>query len=138
NWLEIENILVLAGKRKWPATDFKTGKLPSLKTAKDNMTRAISDIKSENDDMDFWEEISVANAALCLWLLEGKNTKQVDGDRVADTYMSVWNMAGSQNKKMAEIEHFDFLIDAYSHLVKLPKMVKTFNKIKTSLKNSLK
>jgi CHAT domain-containing protein len=137
NWFEIENILVLAGKQKWPANDAKNGKLPSLKTAKEKVNTIIGGLNLEEADLDFWERISVNNAALCVWLLEGINPAQASANKLVDDYSKIWHMAGSQNKKMAELEHFDFLIDAYSNLLKAPKIVKTFNKIRDNLKNSL-
>ena len=138
NWLEIENILVLTGKHKWASANAKPGKMISLKLAKEKITLIKNDKKRSEADMDFWHEISVANACLCLWLLEGKNTAGMTEKMVTDAYLKVWNMAGSQNKKMAEIEHFDFLTDAYANLVKSPKILKTLNKIKAGLKNFLK
>jgi len=47
-------------------------------------------------------------------------------------------MAGSQNKKVAEIEQFDFLINAYSTIVKLPRVVNVVKKIRNDLQNYLK
>ena len=57
---------------------------------------------------------------------------------VVENYTRVWNVAGSQGKKIGELEHLDFLKDAYAGLVKSAKVVKTINKIKNDLKNYLK
>lgn len=50
----------------------------------------------------------------------------------------VWNMAGSQNKKITEIEHFGILISAYETLVKKPANVKMLRKIRQKLEEIIK
>jgi hypothetical protein len=142
NWLVIENILVLTGKHKWPPAQKKTGKMPSLKMAKETMDLMISGkAEIENNqgaDMDFWYEISMANAILCRWLLEGKNTADISDKQVVEAYSKVWNLAGSQNKKMAEIEHLDFLIDVYTNLVKKSGIAGTLKKIRQKLESIIR
>ncbi|MEP7254272.1 MAG: CHAT domain-containing protein [Ferruginibacter sp.] len=137
NWFEIENILVHAGKHKWAAVNARPGKMISLKLAKEKVTLIKNNISKPEVDMDFWDEISIANACLCLWLLEGKNTTVMTEKKVVDTYLGIWKRAGSQNKKIAEIEHFDFLIDVYSVVLKSPGIVRTVKKIRNDLKNFL-
>jgi hypothetical protein len=88
--------------------------------------------------MDFWKEIAKANALLCAWSIEGKNTKELTDKMVVDAYRKVWSIAGSQNKKVAEIEHFDFLIDAYTDLVKKPASINAIKKIKQDLEKIIK
>ena len=138
NWLELENILVQAGSQKWALSQAKAGKRPSLKYAKERIDEIIKGKAKSDADMDFWVEISIANAILCMWLLEGKNTAQVSEKALAGYYLKAWKMAGSQNKKIAEIEHFDFLTDAYTYLVKKPAILKAIGKIKAGLKDFLK
>ena len=132
NLLEIENILVLAGKHKW-ASGSKKGKMPSLKAAKDSMDLIIDSQSKSDADMDYWTEVSIANATLCRWLLEGKNTKDLSADKVYATYHKIWSRAGSQHKKAAEIEHFDFLIDVYKNMIKKSNIAKIIERIKKDL-----
>ena len=88
--------------------------------------------------MDFWKEVEIANACLCLWLLERKNTADMNEKMVIDAYQKAWNFAGSLNKKIAEIEHFDFLINAWSTFSTAKPQIKAITKIRTDLKNFLK
>ena len=53
-------------------------------------------------------------------------------------YTKVWNIAGSQNKKISELEHFDFLLMAYSDLVKKPDNVSTIKKIRKDLESIIR
>jgi CHAT domain-containing protein/pimeloyl-ACP methyl ester carboxylesterase len=137
NWLEMENILVIAGKHAWAKANTKPGKTISLKSAKEKIRSLINTKIDRFADIDFWNEISIANASLCLWLLEGGNTAAIDDTKVLSSYQRTWGMAGSQNKKIAEIEHFDFLIDAYSAFGRSDKLVITMKKIRNGLMNSL-
>ena len=137
NLVEIENILFLAEKNNAVTAKTKQAKPISLKSAKEKMALIKNSESKPEIDMDFWDEISIANASLCIWLLEGKNTPGMTEKRVVETYFQVWKRAGSQNKKIAEIEHFDFLIDAYSNILKSPGIVKTIKKIRNDMKNFL-
>jgi tetratricopeptide (TPR) repeat protein len=138
NWLEIESLLVAAGKHAWARPTAKPGKMISLRSAKERVNALINSRVSPDADMDFWNEISMANAYLCLWLLEGGDTEQVTDKMVLSAYQKTWNIAGSRNKKMAEIEHFDFLIDAYSAFGKSKKLLTTIKKLRSDLMNFLK
>ena len=135
NWLEIERILFLVKSK--PAI-IKKYKFVSTQKAKADIAEAIKKMTNANADMDFWNEIAIPNALLCAWLMEEKNTKEFTDKMVADVYKKVWSIAGSQNKKVSEIEHFDFLIDAYSGLVKKPAKVDAIEKIKQDLENIIK
>lgn len=138
NWLELENILVQAGKQAWAQNQPKNSKRPSLKYAKDRIDEAIKAKAAAHADMDFLVEISTASLHFCRWLLEGKNTKELNEETLTRHYVKAWDIAGSQNKKIAELEHFDFLMDAYTHLVKKPAILKAIGKIKAGLKDFLK
>ena len=105
---------------------------------KADITEAIKKMVSADADIDFWNVIAKANALLCAWLLEGKNTKELNENMVVHAYKKVWNIAGSQNKKISELEHFDFLLMAYSDLVKKPEYVSTIKKIRKDLESIIK
>ncbi|HMI78626.1 MAG TPA: tetratricopeptide repeat-containing protein, partial [Ferruginibacter sp.] len=133
NWLEIEKILQLVKNREGIRSIIKKYKFASLPATKKAISDELKKMINEDADMDFWNEIGKANILLCSWLLEGKNTKELTDNMVVDAYKKVWNIAGSQNKKIAEIEHFDFLVSLYSGLVKKPTTIKTMLKIKQDL-----
>jgi CHAT domain-containing protein len=138
NWLEIEKILLLAKSTPGLSSLLKKYKFAAPQKTKADITDAIKKMINADADMDYWNEIAKANAFLCAWLLEGKNTKELTDKMVVDAYKKVWSMAGSQNKKVAEIEHFDFLINVYSGLVKKPAIVNAIKKIKEDLEKIIK
>jgi hypothetical protein len=138
NWLEIEKILQLVKNREGIRSIIKKYKFATVPAAKAAIADALKKMINEEDDMDFWNEIGKANILLCSWLLEGKNTKELTDKMVVDAYKKVWDIAGSQNKKISEIEHFDFLVSLYSGLVKKPASVKTMMKIKQDLEKVIK
>lgn len=138
NWLEIEKILLLAKTTRGTASMLKKYKFAPAQKTKADIADAIKKMINADADMEFWNEIAKANALLCAWLMEGKNTKEFTDKMVIDAYKKVWGIAGSQNKKVSEIEHFDFLIDAYTGLVKKPANVTTIKKIKQDLEKIIK
>ena len=138
NWIEIEKILLLAKTKPGVNTLIKKYKFTAPQKVKADITDAIKKMINADADMDYWNEIAKANALLCAWLMEGKNTTELTDKMVTDAYKKVWGIEGSQNKKIAEIEHFDFLIAAYTGLVKKPGNVTTIKKIKQDLENIIK
>lgn len=137
NWLEIEKVLQLVKTRAGFKGILKKYKYTPVSEARAEMEALFNQLVNADADMDFWNEIEKANAILCSWLLEGKNTKDLTDKEVVEAYAKVWKIAGSQNKKIAEIEHFDFLISAYSGLVKKPVNVKLIMNIKKDLENTI-
>ena len=138
NWLEIEKVLFLIKAKPGISSIIKKYKFAPAQKTKADIAEAIKKMVNADADMDFWNEIAIANALLCAWLMEGKNTKEFTDKMVIDAYKKVWGIAGSQNKKVAEIEHFDFLIEVYSGLVKKPATIITIQKIKKDLENIIK
>lgn len=138
NWLEIEKILQLAKNNAGVKTVIKKYKFETVNKTKELIDDGVKKLISTDADMDFWNEIGKANAVLCAWLVEGKNTKELTDKMVVEAYKKVWNIAGSQNKKVSEIEHFDFLIAAFSSLVKKPANVAAIRKIKQDLEKIIK
>ena len=138
NWLEIEKILSLVKAKPGISSIIKKYKFAPAQKTKDDIAGAIRKMINSDADLDFWNEIGIANALLCAWLMEGKNTKEFTDKSVIEAYKKVWNIAGSQNKKVSEIEHFDFLISTYSDLVKKPANVSAIKKIKLDLENIIK
>lgn len=138
NWLEIEKILLLVKAKPGISSIIKKYKFAQVQKTKADIADAIKKMINADADMDFWNEIAIANALLCAWLMEGKNTKEFTDKMVIDAYKKVWSIAGSQNKKVSEIEHFDFLIDAYAGLVKKGAIVTAIKKIRLDLENIIK
>ena len=137
NWYEIEIILVHIKKHNWGAAVPRKYRLPALAEAKKEMIAITKIDQVTVADMDFWAEVDIANARLCQWLLNGGDTRDLNSKMILGIYTKVWNRAGSQNKKIAEIEHFDFLMDTYSGLIKSPKIVKAIKGFKNKLNDFL-
>ncbi len=135
NWLEIEKILMLVKNRPGIKNIISKYKFTAPAKTKADISVAIKKMVSADADIDFWNVIAKANALLCAWLLEGKNTKELNENMVVHAYKKVWNIAGSQNKKISELEHFDFLLMAYLDLVKKPEYVSTIKKIRKDLES---
>jgi hypothetical protein len=138
NWLEIEKILLLVKNQVGIKAAVKKYPFNDLSKAKADLKLLLEQKPNPENDIDYWTEISQANSALCYWLLEAGSSKLITETKVLEAYTKVWNFGGSQNKKAAEIEHFDFLIAAYSGLVRSPKNVKTLKKIRQDLLGILK
>lgn len=137
NWFEIEIILVHLKIHKWGAAVPRKYRLPALADAKTEIMGIMNISKTQLANMDYWNEVNIANAGLCLWMLNGGDSRELNSIKVLNSYVKVWNRAGSQNKKIAEIEHFNFLIDNYSNLTKSPKIVKAVKGFKNKLNDFL-
>lgn len=118
NWLEIEYILQLLGSRapnqvinidktKYTAPDMKEA-AKDLENMLDSLTNVLT------DELTYWDLISAANIRLCLLMLEHKagSSKPPSYDSIFNLYKDTWDKGGSRGKKIGEIEHLDFLIDA--------------------------
>jgi hypothetical protein len=133
NWLEIEKILEQSKNKVGIKTLLKSYTLINTDEFKATIEVLVDTRPDAGSDMDFWTEIGYANATLCLWLLENGKSKNVSDTDVFEAYRAVWKMAGSQNKKMAEMEHFDFLLASYSDIVKSADITATIKKLKSDL-----
>ncbi|CAN5634022.1 hypothetical protein BH10BAC3_BH10BAC3_12720 [soil metagenome] len=113
NWLAIENALVLAGLRKWGDVidESKNYILPANKSEASLLLKNELKSQEENagDDISYWSLAAEANIKLCLLQLGDKDTSE---QSVLDAYTRLWNYAGNQGNRAAEIEQFDFLEDA--------------------------
>jgi len=138
NLLGIEKILQLVKNNAGIKSIIKKYKFVVPAKAKEDIALAIKEIDDADADMNFWKEAGKANVLLCAWLMEGKNTETLTDKFIIEAYNKVWDFEGSQNKKIGEIEHFDFLIAAYSTLIKKPAHVKLIKKIKQDLENIIK
>ncbi|MEJ1237362.1 CHAT domain-containing protein [Chryseolinea sp. T2] len=121
NWIEAEHVLVLLGQRKWGDSAKTSGRkayrLPaSLKAAAEDVTSLRDALANmPPDKMDYRDLVGHASLELCLHLLEPKSAS---ADALLDIYKNIWKKAGSIGKRSSEIEHFDFLIDAYGQVPK--------------------
>ena len=118
NWLTIEAILNLSGKRKWNTqieTPSGNYKLLSQDEAKRKLGELEKTVSSKVEGMNYWEMIKAINIRLCNYILNfSKNKGQTDLTKIQDSISELWAKAGSKGKRFAEIEHLEFIIDALS------------------------
>ena len=138
NWLEIEKILQLVKNKPGLKSIIKKYKFATAVMAKAEIAAALKVDVNQNVDMDFWLKTDPANILLCAWLLEGKNTKDISDVIIEEAYAKVWRIEGSQNKKIAETDHFNFLLAMYAGLVKKPATAKSIKRIKDNLEAIIK
>ena len=141
NWLEIETILILLDARKWGQT-VRAGQmeydLPVLKDAVKDLESLFDSLTSfSTDELSYWDWASAANIKLCLLMLEFKAAgyNSPTYEEIFNLYKETWDKAGSKGKKLGELDHFDFLIDALS-ISRQKNSVVLKNKI-TDMRNQL-
>jgi CHAT domain-containing protein len=138
NWLQIEYILVELKKRKWGTVTTAGYKLPALRTVRELLMSLLLKPVESSGNMDFWETIDRLNASLCLWLLPGKQPAGIEEATLLENYARVWNLAGSQNKKMTQQAHFDFLSALFALPGNKEKVLKLFSDISGQLREALR
>jgi len=111
NWLSIENALVLADNRTWGKTlKGEEKKLPTLEEAQKFLDAELESIRQKSqEEKEYWDWVAVATLLLCKRLL-GDTT--VTEESILAEFKTAWQLVGSQGQHQAEIENFDFLIDA--------------------------
>ena len=119
NWIEAEHVLILLGARKWgdsvKVSGIKGYRVPASEMAAVKDLIALRDAASgmPPDKMDYRDLVGRASLELCLHLLQPKSSS---ASALLNLYKSIWKKAGSVGKRSSEIEHFDFLIDAYGQV----------------------
>ncbi|MBL4663601.1 MAG: CHAT domain-containing protein, partial [Flavobacteriaceae bacterium] len=66
---------------------------------------------SENyNHLDYWNMLEKLNISLCLLVIKGNKPNDKDWGSLVTKFADLWDRAGSPGKKLAELEHFKFLI----------------------------
>ena len=118
NWLEMESILVILGSRKWGQwVKMKnySYRIPVVKEVINLLKNMLDSIStSPIEELSYWDWAAVANIKLCLLMIGHKGPGFITPryEEILEDYKGTWEKAGSIGKKIGEIEHFDFLIDA--------------------------
>lgn len=101
--------------------DRKKYKLRSFSEAKQTLTdlERKLDEKSKIDDLDYWDMVASSNIDLCLLLLIEDEEMEAKWDEVIQNFKTIWQKAGSEAKKAAEMEHLDFLTHALNAITGL-------------------
>jgi len=139
NWLTIEAILELSGKRKWNSTITTADgnyKLSSLDEAHRELIKLERSVPKDMEIMNYWDMITVINIMLCRYILNfSKFNSQIYLDKIMTSISDLWKKAGSKGKRFAEIEHLEFIIDALS--IEKNELTSSLQKNITNMKKEL-
>jgi CHAT domain-containing protein/pimeloyl-ACP methyl ester carboxylesterase len=135
NWFELETLF--PPDHGWKEEIFFANSIHAIRSNKD-ATHLLNTLKTkmlaEADNTDFWHITAIANVKLCL-LIIGNSKDPADWLDVLNTFKKVWQRAGSKGKRLSEMEHLDFLIDAMvlSKNQHAPKLKKNIEQLKAEL-----
>lgn len=118
NSIEMESILVMCGSTEWGGT-LKYGnhsiKIRTLAAAR----KQLEDIQASmaagqtNDILKYWDMVAFNNVDLCRLLInEKEEADDSKWERLSSQLNTLWKIAGSAGKKLAELEHLQFLVFA--------------------------
>lgn len=114
NSIELSCLLVFSGAVK-PGGEFtvegKKYKLRSISEAQQILDEEQNRLKqkSESEDLNYWDMIAFLNIDLCLLLIIEDEKIETKWNEVIQNFKNIWQKAGSEAKKAAELEHLEFL-----------------------------
>ncbi len=117
NAIELECILVLGGMAAWGSSFKVLGNNYTMKSDK-TISIELENIKTslmgegEKDSLNYWDMVAFINIDLCLLLAKNKITIKKQWDEISIDFKKIWEKAGSAGKKIAEMEHLQFLSHA--------------------------
>jgi len=120
NWLALESALVMTGSHFWGLNEDNNKtkmeyKLPSTEEAIRLLDASKESICIGSERMSYWDLLAGINIGLCKYILQFSDKS--DKKEFEDIYREIselWKKAGSKGKRFAEIEHLEFVIDAFS------------------------
>jgi CHAT domain-containing protein len=120
NWLALESTLVMAGSHSWGSNEDNNKnileyKLPSTDEAL-RLLEASRELHCVNTErMSYWDMLAGINIGLCKYiLLYSDKSDKKEFENIYKEISELWKKAGSKGKRFAEIEHLEFVIDAFS------------------------
>jgi hypothetical protein len=124
NWLALECVLVMSDLHNWGSeVNSKNEKLGYTLIAREEAIFTLSESAPSPagiERMSYWDMLADINIRLCKYILQyskesGKNrTELINQQDIYKEIEELWKKAGSKGKRFAEIEHFEFIIDALS------------------------
>ena len=114
NAIELSCLLVFSGAIK-PGGEFtvdgKKYKLRSIAESQQILEDEQNRLKqkSESEDLNYWDMIAFLNIDLCLLMIIEDEKIEIKWNEVIQNFKSIWQKAGSEAKKSAELEHLEFL-----------------------------
>jgi hypothetical protein len=120
NAIILERLLVLYGARsssvvKFDNHEFKIRTNGSAKSALQKIKKKIeAKQKSNFQDLDYWKMVESVNIDVCLLFFI--KARDIDAHWISlnDHYNQVWEQAGSPAKKIAELEHLQFMVHGFN------------------------
>jgi len=118
NEIEMSAVLVLSKALK-PGAIFKVNtqeyKIFSAEDAKNILNEQRKDLEEnvDMDNMDYWDMLAFLNIDFCLlMIIEDETTEDSRWENIISNFDKIWLKAGSEGKKLSELEHLKFLIYA--------------------------
>jgi tetratricopeptide (TPR) repeat protein/pimeloyl-ACP methyl ester carboxylesterase len=114
NSIELTCLMVFSGGMKHGSEFTVDGKKYKLRTIfeaqqiLDDQQNKLKE-KSEVEDLNYWDLIAFLNIDLCLLLIIEDEKIETKWNAVIQNFKKIWQKAGSEAKKAAELEHLDFL-----------------------------
>ncbi|SRX72966.1 CHAT domain-containing protein [Aequorivita antarctica] len=114
NSIELTCLLVFSEAMKHGGEftiDRKKYKLRTISEAQQILSEQQNKLKekSEAEDLNYWDLIAFLNIDLCLLLIIEDEKIDTKWDEVIQNFKKIWQKAGSEAKKAAELEHLEFL-----------------------------
>ena len=146
NWAELENMLVIARKRKWGQSvrgddKISTYSLPFLQ----DMLEKLKDMENKHLEKiigsNYWNWIETPNIKLCAWMLSATSDKKLkkmpDYRPILGSYLNAWKMAGTKDEKNIEIQHLTLLIEALTLIASRHFLLAGLKELREKLKAAI-
>ncbi len=137
NFLLLSHLLVLQGK--WfRGKSHVVNKITIDVPNRQEITTKLNNLKfalPPSEKMDYWDLISSANIDFTRFVLDGAKSDEIN--KVILPYKKAWEKYGSRGKKIAEVEHIEFLLDAFAQIPKAKKIKSSIEKVKQILEKMI-
>ena len=120
NWLALESTLVMTGSHFWGLSEDNNKirleyKLPSTDEAIRLLDASKESLCVNTERMSYWDMLAGINIGLCKYILQySDKSDKKEFENIYREISELWKKAGSKGKRFAEIEHLEFVIDAFS------------------------
>ena len=116
NAIEISAILVLSKAVK-PGATFTVNYEKYKTFSAENANKVLTEKKKyleenvDKDNLDYWDMLAFLNIDFCLLMInENEKTENARWEIIINKFEKIWLKAGSEGKKLSELEHLKFLI----------------------------
>ncbi len=125
NWLALESVLVQLGVHQWDSfvenENILSGyKIPASEEAIGLLASTEASLTVNNGRMSYLDILARIYINLCKYIIQYSIKTDKDGntdvenDEIYKNIIEFWKKAGSKGKRIAEIDHFEFIIDSLS------------------------